>query len=113
MGHEDDPSAYEATVLRSLRELFSHPEARERMRQWAGRVFLDVELRDSYPYTILRVTLRIEGDDQPYYVDYHVWSDVFLYESPDLSPTGDPRYAPEDVAEDIATLLLEPGDPRL
>ncbi len=83
------------------------------MRRWAGRVFLDVELRDSYPYTILRVTFRNENDDQPYFVDYPIWSDAFLYESLDLSPTGDPREPPEDVADAISMLLEEPGDPRL
>ena len=112
MAYEDDPAEYERRVLDRIRERYADDAARDQMRRWAGRIYLDAKLADSYPYTKLVIMFRNEGDEQAYSVEYPLWSDVFLYESRELSPSGDPRFAPEHVAGDIAIWLEEPGDPR-
>jgi hypothetical protein len=71
-----------------------------------------VELRDSYPTTMLRVVIRPVGMEQTFYVDYPIWSDMW---EDDVGPADAPdvrRMSPEGMVGDILLWLYEPGDPR-
>jgi hypothetical protein len=106
-GYAEHPQEYERECLDLIRSYYQRPGNQEAMMAYAGRVFLQADLEDSYPYTQLVVLYRYLNEESPRRVAYPLWSDEWVNEASGKKW----RTSPLHVIDIITANLDAPGDP--
>jgi hypothetical protein len=105
--YAEHPEEYERECLDLIRSYYQRPGNQEGMMTYAGRVFLEAHLEDSYPYTLLVVLYRYLNEASPRRVAFPLWSDEWVYEASGKKW----RDSPLHLIDIITANLDEPGDP--